>query len=178
MFIKYTLRQELIIPADEYTSSTSKAIRNHIMAKYLFKVVTLNTGSGIVYVICVKVDSIEIVDNIILRKTGEMKVEVLLTITSLRLIDNQYYEGIVSGLSQAGIKVQFLNGLLEGTLNIETLHANTIYDQKQNQWILTTEGDGSQGYEWKMGSLVRFRINKTNFAEIENSGKEDFSEMI
>ena len=58
------------------------------MAKYLFKVVTLNTGSGIVYVICVKVDSIEIVDNIILRKTAEMKVEVLLTITSLRLIDN------------------------------------------------------------------------------------------
>lgn len=70
MFIKYTLREEFILPADLYTHNLAKAVRNHIFAKYLFKIVTLATSKGPIQVICVIVDNIEILDNIILRKTA------------------------------------------------------------------------------------------------------------
>ena len=88
MFIKYTLSEELILPAAEYTESLNKALRAHIFAKYLFKIVTLTTGASSIHVICVKVDSMEIIDNIILRKTADMKVKILLNITALRLLEN------------------------------------------------------------------------------------------
>ena len=58
------------------------------------------------------------------------------------------------------------------------MHQDTVYDEEKNQWILTSGGQGSKGYEWKLGGTVRFRIGQTNFNEEENSGKEDFSDMI
>ena len=45
------------------------------------------------------------------------------------------------------------------------MHKDTIYSQERNQWILAAgNGDGDdnvEGYEWKVGQTVRFRINYT-----------------
>ena len=59
-----------------------------VFQKYLYKI----TKFGL----CVKVDSIEIVDNIILRKTADMKIKIIVVIVVLNLLEDEYFEGEVS----------------------------------------------------------------------------------
>ena len=72
--------------------------------KYLYKISK--------YGICVRIESIDIVDNIILRKTAEMKVKLTLNIIVLNLLENEYYEGIISESDDDGILISFLGGVL------------------------------------------------------------------
>lgn len=52
---------------------------------------------------------------------------------------------------------------MEGTINLKRLHKDTIYNEEKNQWILATGEQSDQGYEWKIGAHVRFRIHSTHW---------------
>lgn len=128
MFIKYLIKEELLLPAESYTQN-SKSARDAVFMKYLFKIVKIPgiNNSKSAEAICVKIESIEIVDNIIMRKTADMKVKVLVGIVVLRLMPEEYYEGTVIESSPKGIKVSLIGGLLEGTIGITGMHKDTIY---------------------------------------------------
>lgn len=78
----------------------------------------------------------------------------------LRLLPDEYYEGQAVRCDGRGVVCSFVGGLLEGTINIKNMHKDTIYNEQSNTWILAA-GDGSEGYEWKMGAKVRFRVAYT-----------------
>lgn len=115
-------------------------MRNFIFGKYLFKIIKIpgvhNNDSA--EAICIKIESIEIVDNIILRKSADMKVKILVGVLVLRLIPGEYFEGVVDRCDAKGVVVKFIGGLVEGTIGIKNLHKDTIYNEDRNQWILTT----------------------------------------
>lgn len=64
-----------------------------------------------------------------MRKTADMKVKVLVGIVVLRLMPDEYYEGIAIESGPKGIKVSFIGGLLEGTIGITDMHKDTIYSE-------------------------------------------------
>ena len=64
----------------DYTANTSKAVKKLVFQKYLYKITK--------YGLCVGVDGIEIVDNIILRKTAEMKIKIIVVVLVLNLLDD------------------------------------------------------------------------------------------
>lgn len=73
---------------ESYTENPSKSIRDHLFAKYLFKIIKIPgiNNSKSIEAICVKIENIEIIDNIILRKTADMKVRINIAILVLRLL--------------------------------------------------------------------------------------------
>ena len=52
MFIKFTIRSEIVLDVEEYTHNPAKAIRNFVFKQYLYKIVNFGgEASGI----CVKI---------------------------------------------------------------------------------------------------------------------------
>ena len=100
-----------------------------------------------------------------------MKVKILLTLVVLRLLPDEYYEGKVLSCNAKGIVASFVGGLLEGTFNIKNLHKDTIYVEQTNTWILAT-GQANEGYEWKIGAPIRFRIGYTLWDETYEGPEE------
>jgi hypothetical protein len=56
-----------------------------VFKEYLFKIIK--------HGLCVKIEAIDVMDNIILRKTADMKVRVQLAIMVLKLQEDEYFEG-------------------------------------------------------------------------------------
>lgn len=54
--------------ADQYTHNLGKAVKEIILKKYLYKITKMG--------VCVRIKSIQIVDNVILRKEADMLVTV------------------------------------------------------------------------------------------------------
>ncbi len=79
MFFLTKLETSIIIPAEEYTHGPNKSIKYGVFKKYLYKIVSSIGG------VCVKIKSIEAVDNVILRKTADMKVDLVVELVMLRL---------------------------------------------------------------------------------------------
>ena len=60
MFILYKIQEDIYIPAELYTQKIDKCVKENIFGKYLYKITPLG--------ICVRIQSIDITDNVILRK--------------------------------------------------------------------------------------------------------------
>jgi DNA-directed RNA polymerase subunit E'/Rpb7 len=149
----------LLIPASEYTSNACQSLTRAIFRKYLFRIIRGLNISESAYEFCVKVESIEVLDNIILRKSGAMKVLVEIGVLAIRLLIDEYYEGKVVRCSAEGVVVAFVGGLMEGNIGVCNMHSGTVYNEEQNQWIYTGGKKNNEGYEWKMGAQVRFRVH-------------------
>jgi DNA-directed RNA polymerase subunit E'/Rpb7 len=83
MFITYKINDDLYLPAELYTLNTTKAVRDAIFAKYLYKITR--------YGVCVRIKSIEIVDNLILRREADLLVKVAVEIVVIKLNTNEYF---------------------------------------------------------------------------------------
>lgn len=80
MFITYTIKEDISISVELYTHNINRAIKEIIFKKYLYKINRLG--------ICVKIESIEILDNIILRKDANMLATLQLKLTFIKLTEN------------------------------------------------------------------------------------------
>ena len=80
MFITYTIKEEISIPVELYTHNINKSLKEIIFKKYLFKINRLG--------ICVRIRSIEILDNIILRKDANMLATLKLELVFVKLVEN------------------------------------------------------------------------------------------
>jgi DNA-directed RNA polymerase subunit E'/Rpb7 len=129
----------------------------------------------------VKVESIEIVDNVLLRKSGEMKVKVMIGVIVIRLVVGEYFEGMVMRCHGQGIVVGFIGGMLEGTIGVKSMHRDTVYHEEKNQWIYAVESLGNEGYEWKIGAKVRVKVHATHWNEVyegPESGRPGMADLI
>lgn len=70
MFILYKVQDDIYLEAEQYTHNLGRALKDAVFKKYLYKI----TETGI----CVRIKSIEVVDNVLLRKEAELLVKVLL----------------------------------------------------------------------------------------------------
>lgn len=101
MFITYKINDDLYLPAELYTLNTSKAVRDTVFSKYLYKI----TRFGV----CVRIKSIEILDNVILRKEADLLVKVAVEIVVIKLNNNEYFEGEILEFDESkGIVISFM----------------------------------------------------------------------
>lgn len=88
--------------------------------KYLYKI----CFNGI----CIKINRVEIIDNIILRKDAEILVILEVELLLVKFVEDEYFEGTVTECDQSGIIISFMNGLLEGKILPAYLHERTIFN--------------------------------------------------
>ena len=70
MFILYKIEDDIYLPAELYCHNLGKAVKEAVFKKYLFKI----TPSGV----CVRIKSIDITDNLVLRKDAELLVKLVI----------------------------------------------------------------------------------------------------
>lgn len=87
MFILYKIQEDIYLPAEQYTHNLSRSAKDAVFKKYLFKITQMG--------LCVRIKSIEIIDNILLRKEAELLLKVHLEIVVIKLLPNEYFEGEV-----------------------------------------------------------------------------------
>jgi DNA-directed RNA polymerase subunit E'/Rpb7 len=153
MFITYKIQEDIYIPPEQYTHNINRSIKDIIFQKYLYKITK--------YGICVRIKSIEILDNVILRKEADLLVKLQLEMVVVKLDENEYFEGEVVELSETeGVTVAFM-GILEGRILPESLHSGSLFN---GSWILPFSSD--KAFTWKIGDMIRFKISKvgTNIA--------------
>jgi DNA-directed RNA polymerase subunit E'/Rpb7 len=68
MFITYKIQEDIYIPCEQYTHNINRAVKELIFQKYLYKITK--------YGVCIRIKSIEIRDNVILRKEADLLVKV------------------------------------------------------------------------------------------------------
>ena len=80
MLLTYRIKEDLCVKAEQYTHNLNKSVKEIVLKKYVFKITKMG--------FCVKVKSIQIVDNIILRKDAEMLLSVFIELVILSLVPN------------------------------------------------------------------------------------------
>jgi DNA-directed RNA polymerase subunit E'/Rpb7 len=149
MFILYKIQEDLYLPAEQYTQHLARAVKDAVFKKYLFKITPLG--------VCVRIKSIEIKDNVILRKDAEMLVRLVLELLVVKLMPEEYFEGeVVEFDEKNGVVVSFL-GILEGRIPPKNMHEGSLYNG--TNWIMPFDKD--KAFTWRQGEKVRFRVEST-----------------
>jgi DNA-directed RNA polymerase subunit E'/Rpb7 len=170
MFILYKIQDEVYLEAEHYTHNFGRTLKDAVFKKYLYKI----TQTGL----CVKIKSIEVVDNVLLRKEAELLVKVLLEIIVIKLIPNEYFEGEVTEFDEKeGLVVNFL-GVLEGRIQPNNLHEGSLFNG--TNWIFPIDED--KAFTWKIGEKVRFKVESTGKSKarfrLEPSGETNVIDDI
>lgn len=125
MFITYKIEEDAYISPELYTHNLTKAVKELIFKKYLYKI----TKFGV----CVRITSIQILDNVILRKEAELLVKLQLELVVVKLSENEYFEGEVIEFSEEGGIIASFMGILEGRIAPDSLHVGSLFN---GNWIL------------------------------------------
>ena len=80
MFVLCKLMEEIYFQAEQYTHNLSLTVRDLIFKKYLFKITKLGP--------CVRIKSIEIIDNVLLRKEADLLLKVQLELVIVKLLSD------------------------------------------------------------------------------------------
>lgn len=151
MFVNYRLQEELYLPAEQYTHNLPRAVREAVLRKYLFRI----TRFGL----CVRLKSIQILDNVILRKEADLLLKLSIEIVVIKLTQGEYHEGTILEIDeQRGITISFMGGLLEGCVHPDDLHEGSAFN---GVWVLPF-GENS-AFSWKVGEQVRFKVERAEW---------------
>lgn len=126
MLVVHKLLEEVYIPPEE-TDRIEENTLKRVLQKYLMKGNQLG--------LCVAVKNITYKDNIVLRESAEVLVELVLELLFLELKEGEYFEGVVTEITPKAIKVQFM-GIVEGKIKQQHMHQNTYYDTNNSRWML------------------------------------------
>lgn len=110
----------------EETGKIEESTLRRVFDKYLMKVCPLG--------LCIAIRNVIYKNNVILRESTDVLVELSVEILCIQLKEGEYFEGTVTEMSSEGIKISFM-GVLEGTVRANLMHQNTHYDMQNNSWL-------------------------------------------